>query len=156
MHSRSAFASRFKASDTSSLFPVPSSLFPITSAYARPRTPFASATRLRRVKRRVDARLEGRGPTQSPAADQISQTTFAVPRCAVSAFGLSQMLRDTKAGLPPTRKNTKTACCGITTSSRLVRWAGAVRVSSCPATAGFVSDDATTPEGFGMSVRLKG
>ena len=28
--------------------------------------------------------------------------------------------------------------------------AGAFRVGSCPAKAGFVSDDATTPEGFGM------
>ena len=47
-------------------FSVPRSPFPITSAYARPRNPFASATRLRRVKRLVDARLEGLGPTQSP------------------------------------------------------------------------------------------
>ena len=103
------------------------------------------------MKRRVDARLEGRGTTQSPAEDAICQTTFAVPRRGVSAFGLSQMLRDTKAGLPPTRKNTKAACCGITTSSRLVIRAGTVRVGSCPAKAGFVSDDATTPEGFGKS-----
>ena len=99
-----------------------------------------------------------------------------MPRRVVSAFGLSQMLRDTKAGLPPTRKNTKTACCGITSDNRLKRlmvarastrghwghmgrwgrtggaqYAGTFRVGSCPAKAGFVSDDATTPEGFGKS-----
>ena len=68
-----------------------------------------------------------------------------------SLLPVTSNILPTKAGLPPTRKNTKTACRGITTSSRLVIRAGTVRVSSCPAKAGFVSDDATTPEGFGKS-----
>ena len=36
-----------------------------------------------------------------------------MPRRVVSAFGLSQTRRDTKAGLPPTRKDAKAACCGF-------------------------------------------
>ena len=70
-----------------------------------------------------------------------------MPRRLVSAFGSSQMLRDTiMRGFPRHEKTRKRLA-----ADSLTQPAGTVRVSSCPAKAGFVSDDATTPEGFGKS-----
>ena len=51
-----------------------------------------------------------------------------------------------KRGFPRHEKTRKRLA-----ADSLTQPAGTVRVSSCPAKAGFVSDDATTPEGFGKS-----
>jgi hypothetical protein len=52
-----------------------------------------------------------------------------------------------KRGFPRHEKTRKRLLAGY-----LWQPAGTFRVGSCPAKAGFVSDDATTPEGFGMGV----